>query len=268
MIFRSSIFVLFLMTILGLVACGSEGSSASSEALPGGSKIASVPEVSATLDSCAPENISSEIEQVHSLMREFDDASLLASNTPLGQMSASITDLQRIRRATQDQRVPACLVSLKQIQLAHMTTVINTMLGFLSGADAEALNQSIGLARQQHDQYTLEMAGLLGLTVVPASTQVGPQETPEPVAESPSSEIFVTNPGPSSINIRAQPNLSADTLGILDINASAIVRGRTNDGFWYQIDFPGGAGQTAWVYVSLVQISNPIADLPVINPTP
>lgn len=268
MILSRSIYIFFLLTILGLVACGSKGSSASSEALPGGSKIASVPEVSATLDSCAPENISSEIEQVHSLMREFDDASLLASNTPLAQMNPSIGDLQRIRRAAQDQPAPACLVSLKQFQLAHMLTVINTMLGFLSGADAEAINQNIVLARQQHDQYTLEMAGLLGLTVVPASTQVGPQETPEPVAESPSSEIFVTNPGPSPINIRAQPNLSADTLGLLDINASAIVHGRTADAFWYQIEFPGGDGQTAWVYVSLVQISDPIADLPVINPTP
>ena len=41
-------------------------------------------------DPCAPENISTEVEEVHKLMREFDDASLLASNTPIEQLNPSI----------------------------------------------------------------------------------------------------------------------------------------------------------------------------------
>jgi hypothetical protein len=59
-------------------------------------------------------------------MREFDDASLLASNTPLDQFNPTIANLQRIRRDAEDLRVPACLTTLKQYQLAHMNTVINS----------------------------------------------------------------------------------------------------------------------------------------------
>lgn len=85
---------------------------------------------------------------MHKLMREFDDASLLASNTPLDQLNPTIANLQRNRRNVEDLRVPSCLTTLKQYQLAHMNTVINTMLGFLSGADSESINQNIALARQ------------------------------------------------------------------------------------------------------------------------
>ena len=114
-------------------------------------------------------------------MREFDDAALLASNTPLEQLNPTISDLQRIRRDVEDLRVPACLTTLKQYQLAHMNTVINTMLGFLSGTDTETLNQGIALARQQHDQYTLELANLLGVTVVAAPPEnIIPEDTATP----------------------------------------------------------------------------------------
>ncbi len=202
-------------------------------------------------------------------MREFDDASLLASNTPLDQLNPSIADLQRIRREAEDQGTPACLSTLKQYQLAHMNTVINTMLGFLSNADAETLNQSIALARQQHDQYTLELATLLGLTIVAAPTAAPVGET-TPQADAPPvpAPLVITNPGPTMVYIRAQPDLNAENLGLLDIGGNAVVLGRTADALWYQIEIPGQPDQTAWVYVSLVQISDPSVDLPVIDPTP
>jgi len=227
-----------------------------------------MPAVTAAPDPCAPENINAEIEQIHKLMREFDDASLLASNTPLDQINPSIADLQRIRRETEDHPAPVCIITLKEFQLAHMHTVINTMLGFLSGVDEETLNQNIALARQQHDQYTLELATLLGLTIVALPTQEEEQGTPVVLATPTISGLYVTNPGPTTVNLRAQPNLSAKALGLMDIGASAIVLGRTADAFWYQIEFPGQPGQTAWVYVSLVQISDPMIDLPIVEPTP
>jgi hypothetical protein len=153
-----------------------------------------------------------------------------------------------------------------------MNTVINTMLFMLSyqgsDAEAEALNQGIALARQQHDQYVLELANVLGLTVVAAPTAAPTQgtlaagETPVPAP------LLITNSGPTAVNLRNQPDLDAGTIGILDIGASAVVLGRTADSLWYQVEFPGQPGQTAWVYASLVQLSDPTAELQVVEPTP
>ena len=63
-----------------------------------------------------------------------------------------------------------------------MNTVIATLVAFLGGADMNTLEKSIASAREQHDQYTLELARLLGLTVVPATTIAirTPTETKSP----------------------------------------------------------------------------------------
>lgn len=124
-------------------------------------------EVTSTPDPCAPENIKTEIEKVHRWMREFDDASVLAANTPREQLNPEIATLQAIRRAAEDQAAPICLRNLKAYQINHMNTVINTLISFVGGTSSqEAMNQGIAQARQQHDQYALEMARLLGITIV------------------------------------------------------------------------------------------------------
>ncbi len=63
-----------------------------------------------------------------------------------------------------------------------MNTVIGTLVAFLGGTDKNTLEQSIAIAREQHDQYTLELARLLGLTVVPATANAvsTPAETESP----------------------------------------------------------------------------------------
>ena len=134
----------------------------------------------ATLDPCSRPQLEKEVQELHRHMREFDDASILASNMPREQLSGSIADLQRIRRESEDEEVPACLSSLKAIQVQHMNTVITTLIAFMGGTDQQTLDQGISLARQQHDEYTLELARLLGLTVVPATLPPAPSETPTP----------------------------------------------------------------------------------------
>ena len=103
-------------------------------------------------------------------MREFDDASSLAVSMPRDQLSSQIADLQKIRRDAEDEPIPSCLANLKTYQITHMNTVINTLLLFMSGGSQQQVDQGIALARQQHDQYALELAHLLGITVVPATT--------------------------------------------------------------------------------------------------
>ncbi len=133
-----------------------------------------------TPDPCAPENIEAEVQKIHIHMREFDDTSSLAASRPKEQLGDAIADLQRIRREAEDQPAPPCLTDLKTYQVAHMNTVINTLIAFLGGTDQQVVDQGIALARQQHDQYALELARVLGLTVVPATILPLDTDTPAP----------------------------------------------------------------------------------------
>lgn len=141
---------------------------------------ATPPAATNTPDPCAPENIEAEVQKIHAYMREFDDASTLAASRPRQELAASIADLQRIRRNAEDQVTPSCLATLKTHQVSHMNSVINTLVAFMGGADQASVDQGIALARNQHDQYTLELARLLGITVEPAASIIAPSQTPGP----------------------------------------------------------------------------------------
>jgi hypothetical protein len=69
-------------------------------------KEAAPPTASTTPDPCSSALIEPVVQKVHSHMREFDDAALLASNTPREQLSNSIANLQRIRREAEDEPIP------------------------------------------------------------------------------------------------------------------------------------------------------------------
>jgi hypothetical protein len=60
-----------------------------------------------------------------------------------------------------------------------MNAVINTLIAFMSGSDQQTVDQGIAQARGLHDQYTIELARILGLTMVPAATPAITQ-TPSP----------------------------------------------------------------------------------------
>jgi hypothetical protein len=135
-----------------------------------------------TPDPCAHGNLETEVDKVHKHMREFDDASLLAANMARDKVSDAIANLQRIRREAEDQPIPACLTNLKNIQVTHMNSVINTLIAFMSGNSQQSIDQGISIARQQHDQYTTELARVLGLIIITAT----PPNTVLPAASDPS----------------------------------------------------------------------------------
>jgi len=107
------------------------------------------------------------VQGINDLMREFDDASQLASNVPARQLPEIISNLQRIRRDTEDVQIPACLGTLKTHQLNHMNLSIQTLLAFVGGANQEALSNGLEMARKEHDLYALEIVRLLGVTLAP-----------------------------------------------------------------------------------------------------
>src|SRR5215208_6515862 len=177
------VLVSIIISAIIIAGCGSNPPPAPAET-PTQEEVAPSPtvSVSTTADPCSTPLVEDEVQKVHKHMREFDDASILASNMPREQLSDPIADLQRIRREAEDESIPDCLTTLKTYQVDHMNSVINTLVAFVGGTDQQTLEQGIGTARQQHDQYTLELARLLGLTVVPATVPVisTPAETATP----------------------------------------------------------------------------------------
>jgi hypothetical protein len=127
--------------------------------------------------------------------------------------------------------------------------------------------EGVRVAGQLHDAYTLEIARLLGITVVPATSAAGGAATPA-AATSPEAGAFVTNNGPTTVNLRSQPNLDAPNLGLLELNQSAAVLGRSPDGQWLMVELPGQPGQNAWVFATLVSLSTAIESVAVVTPAP
>ena len=97
-------------------------------------------------------------------MREFEEVSQGASKLDKAQLSALISNLQRIRRNAEDTKIPVCLEALKTHQLNHMNLTIQTWLTFMDAADQEALKQGLDMSRAELDLYSLEYGRLLGTT--------------------------------------------------------------------------------------------------------
>ena len=159
---KKTLITLSLILALFLAACGTGTTPAAIEETPASTS---------TPDPCSKENLPDEAAKVNKLMREFDDYSNLASNTPQAQLVTVIPDLQRVLRDAEDQAFPACLETLKKLQLVHMNIVVQTLMAFLNSSDVSVINTGITQARDSHNQYDVEMARLLGVTLVPQPTQ-------------------------------------------------------------------------------------------------
>jgi hypothetical protein len=155
---KKLVLYLFLLILVVTSACGSQAIATQPEALPTNT---------AADDPCSSENLPTTVQGLNDLMREFDNASQLASSTPAQQLPDVISNLQRIRREAEDSQIPACLGTLKTHQLNHMNLMIQTLIAFVGGASQEELNAGLENARQEHDLYSLEIVRLLGITLAP-----------------------------------------------------------------------------------------------------
>ena len=166
--------VILIMLTLIITACGGKPApTPSSEA---------VATIAVTPDPCAQANLPAEIAKVDKHMREFDDYSTLASNTPNTQLLSLIPQMQQIRRDAEELEVPACLTTLKQIEIDDMNTVLQILIVFVNQTDpkkidVDTINAGISQARILHAQYDLEKARLLGITLTPPPPPL-PTSTP------------------------------------------------------------------------------------------
>ena len=220
-----------------------------------------------TPDLCSPEQVVNSIHPVNQLIREFDDMAALSSNGTRDQLLTFISELQRIRRSSEDLTVPVCIKDLKELSIVYMNTYIQTLLAFTGGAEEASINQGISLSRQLHNQYMVEMARLQGIyappTQVPTATLVDPKATPAPVMPTPMVPV-ATNLGISTVELRTQPAIDALVMGALAPGQSALALGQNQAGTWILVEVPGQAGTTAWVYGPLLTLSGP-QPLPIVS---
>jgi hypothetical protein len=157
---------------LALSACSGSAAIPASPTAP--FSPAAVP-VSPTADACSPENLPASVMAVNDHMRQFDAHAELASNIVQSQVVLVIPPMQEIRRSAADQTIGPCLANLKSFQLQYMDVTLQTLQAFQEPApDPSMVASGILKARQYHDQYAIEMARLLGVTLGP------PAGTPTP----------------------------------------------------------------------------------------
>lgn len=256
---KQNLKLLILTFAIFLSACGN-AENTTAQATP--DIAASTQKITPTPDPCLEPALSIEVGKVNKLMREFDDYSTLASNTPQTQLVVIIPELQRVLRESEDQVIPSCLLPLKKLQIQHMQVVVQTLLAFMGSSDPNFINTGIAQARELRQQYDLELARLLGITLqvaTPVSTAgVPPSATVPPTP-------VVTNPGPSEINLWSSPNFNAPVSGALAAQQTAVALGRTADNQWIQVEVPNQPGVTAWVIASVAQLSVPIEQLLIVT---
>jgi|GEM_PF-1684110 hypothetical protein len=149
-----------------------------------------VPSASKTPDPCLPGNVQATTQDFNKLIRQFDDIARVAQNTPGNQLAPMLTQLQDVRRNSEDYAAPACLQILKAAALNYMNTYINTLLTLYAAypalsstqtpqdvvkQDVAVINQGMTQAGSYHQQYQDELARLLGTTPTP------PTDTPAPL---------------------------------------------------------------------------------------
>jgi hypothetical protein len=252
--FKNMVLFIMLFSVVLLSAC-----SGAAPQLAAATAVPAVVTASPTIDPCMPQYAHVLAQRVHSHMREFDDASTLAASLGVDKLPSAIAELQRIRRSAQDEPVPSCLGQLKELQVGHMNMVIDTMLGMLNGAKPEALQTGILNARKLHDDYTLELANVLGVTIVAKPTNISGTAGTEAPA------VTVINPGPNPVNLRAAPDLNAAVVTVFAVNSATPVLGKSADGKWVQVDVPEKPGEKAWLYLEAVTLSGALDAVPVVT---
>ena len=167
-------------SLLGiLLALGIILPAACSKAIPASLLPTQGPSGTPTPDPCSAENLQSSVKPANDLLREFDDYATLATNVVQSELVKVIPHMQAVRRAAQDLVVPGCMEELKRLELAYMDTTLQTLLAFQKpNPNTGTIATGIQRARDYHDQYIIELARLLGVTLTPFVTTPVATATP------------------------------------------------------------------------------------------
>jgi hypothetical protein len=112
------------------------------------------------------------------------------------------------------------------------------------------------------------ITGILYLVNLPAAKASSPRQQPTgdlpTVTSTPLGPTVIVNPDQEQINVRNGPGTEYDKVGVLIAGQEVPAIGRSAQGLWIQILYPGVGEGTAWVYSFLVSV--PTGDLPIVAP--
>jgi hypothetical protein len=241
-----------LLAGLWLSACASPAAETDARPL--------VKPVEPTQDLCSAANKEEETRRLHRYMVIFDDLSVLAQATPREQLAVVILEMQKVRRDAAFEEVQPCFAALQSSQVNFMNAVINTMTSFLSGIQANILEQKIAETRQLRSLYDVELANNLGLTYVtttPAPTVQTPSDTPTftpaPVSALGTQDSYILD-GPGSQFVVVDTFL---------IGQEANIIARSADNQWVKISRVQPSAVTGWIGVQFATINGDINQVPV-----
>ena len=115
-----------------------------------------------TPDPCSPTEIDKYLDAIRDVSRRFDDASMLANNTPRMSLPPVISDMQVIRRQAEDLKVPDCAATAKGVLVRYMNAVIDAFTAFLGQESDSAVSAHFDTASTLMDRYLDEMSRLGG----------------------------------------------------------------------------------------------------------
>jgi hypothetical protein len=243
--------VLFL-AVLWLSACASPAADSGASPL--------VKQAEPTQDLCSSANKEEETRRLHRYMVIFDDLSVLAQATPREQLAVVILEMQKVRRDAAFEEVQPCFGALQSTQVNFMNSVINTMTSFLSGIQANILEQKIAETRQLRSLYDVELANNLGLTYVtttPAPSVQPPSDTPTftpaPVSALGIQDSYILD-GPGSQFVAVDTFLTGQQANII---------ARSADNQWIKIARVQPSAITGWIGVQYATINGDINQVPV-----
>lgn len=114
---------------------------------------------------------------INPVLREWDDALALALQTPRASLATPISNLQRIRRDTEDVQAPECATNARAYLTVYMDEEIKMLLAFSSNSTDGSVDAAKNRANVSREAYTAELIKLASEPVAPtiqASSTVTP----------------------------------------------------------------------------------------------
>lgn len=116
-------------------------------------------------------------------------------------------------------------------------------------------------------QPTVDAAARVTTTTTTTDTTASPSvtSTTGTTATTPATQSLLTPKADFDfVNVRAQPDVTAQQIGQLNKGQSVPVRGRNADSTWFQITFPAGPGGVGWVASLVANVTGVTTTLPVV----
>ncbi len=227
-------------------------------------------------DPCDLSVLRNTIAPFDSLLRAFDDTSVVALNLPRNAVTDPTLRLQEYRRDVQDLEAPVCVATLKQDMLSYMDTVINTLVGFIGGVTPAQAQASLEGAVPFRTRLEEQLGQLLEATITPSATLL--QQASIPVTGN--SQVANATPSPSitpvplgsvqnpkGANVRFGPGVDYSFQYILEEGAAVELIGRSEDGQWILVRVPDRQEVTGWILAPLLSTDIDPGSLPVFTET-